>query len=1488
MPGSEAPRKLEHQDVFEQRQEMFEAVLKLKYAGLDEQVAVVRHVMAYNFDDGLELARQFRFGPGIFYDLCSMAGYQHVELLKGVHEFAVDVMVKATNDPAVWSGKGQLNDVFERVGQQVINFSGNVAELEKDVSKGQESLVKIEEAYLARLKKSIPPKIFSAIDAYYSQFYKNYHFEPQEKSKSDNSTTPILPVMQSAERLLTCVQQDRSEPYYVGPVIDLLVEEIIGQDSTFSHVQFEAYLRRGASRFGYKKDEGEKLKRALTKKDGEVDLKRDFLEHFLSRHNTSSKKACEILFSRNILSKEELAVVLEAFPRLAEAFGTSDSLEKKRLDRARYRFYKDTWHSEIAGVRSELLEQIKASLTLRNLNPDDFEIAINPETDKYEVKRIKGESEPGKEAVTDLKEFFKLDKWGKSEIDFGPRDFDREGQIMAIDDEGDVVITSKENEFIVCPMFGGGQERRFKTTTGLRVWGLESCGSQKFCSVTSSRANGAQFIVFDSQGNLSSGYFLDRIESEILKSKDKVYIMAKEGDNEKWQFYGYDGVILKPVPEYGQYGIDDIMLGSVGDLQCTEDGRIFFRKKDDQKITGYGWYCAHDGQVEDLATNDDYRLEVRGNEVVVYQASSDETFMKVYQVKLNDVGRHIYGGPLVYRNLNPKFKTELLLDGEDDVQCLQIDTDNKTENFVGSDVGKYAVGSIEPYKDKDGEHCFIGFDVDIDCWMLNTPGGVQPLLKEPGIVIPRIFGPKSVVVSVGGNENIFFVYAFDRSGRPSKKTEAFTVIFNEKGEELGRIPDLYVDQVEVKGGGITVSGYMGNKRTTYYRKLADSKLDVEPKEHHTTATEQRELDLLTILGKPASDLPSFQDIKEYFKTYYPKMFAPSEEEDEDFYLEKISQVLSQSLVVANNATRALHASQSPRELFPLLPAVRDDLSSGHVERVAEILFPGLKDLQVGWWEGLKKRLAGSQTESENREATATSFLSPRENMQIVDGDPLQENAEEIMSCREPIDGLVVSQVLSAYQKDRAEWRTVQFSVAPELAESIHEYTFTVPVPPGAKEINLPCLAGAEIIVERIKTIDKAGVEKTAKVTANALGQVKVEVKSGDTQIVFSARRSELSTKLDDVTPDEYEKFKKIFGKMNSPELQEKIAKLPAEFLVFLKSLETLPPREKVAAIQNFVKRIGFYDFANKEVQGLRWGKNIEDKLVLMKARWEELSARGGSALGGKAKSTAAAGMAGKQYAGVCADFAEITAALLREAGFLSGILSGAKLHQGKTTTKDCHSVAFVLWPDEKTGKAKIIPIDATPGAVAEGKEAKLLDSMALPSIEEAEVDRRAEEEVALQTAKMGLEVALMSIKNRDLAAIGRMANGELENFVNIILHYGVNESHLRDLTQVFNAVRYSGIDFGSPAGKAQLLKEMDLVLIDKDTTSKKPAGSEFMSLIEEFARRYAKDFGGDKEKALQLLREVVELGSARLEEMEAKAALAVIQYLQAKDMLGKK
>ena len=46
--------------------------------------------------------------------------------------------------------------------------------------------------------------------------------------------------------------------------------------------------------------------------------------------------------------------------------------------------------------------------------------------------------------------------------------------------------------------------------------------------------------------------------------------------------------------------------------------------------------------------------------------------------------------------------------------------------------------------------------------------------------------------------------------------------------------------------------------------------------------------------------------------------------------------------------------------------------------------------------------------------------------------------------------------------------------------------------------------------------------------------------------------------------------------------------------------------------------------------------------------------------------------------------------------------------------------------------------------------------------------------------------------------------------------------------------------------------------------------------------------GGDKEKALQLLREVVELGSARLEEMEAKAALAVIQYLQAKDMLGKK
>ena len=78
-------------------------------------------------------------------------------------------------------------------------------------------------------------------------------------------------------------------------------------------------------------------------------------------------------------------------------------------------------------------------------------------------------------------------------------------------------------------------------------------------------------------------------------------------------------------------------------------------------------------------------------------------------------------------------------------------------------------------------------------------------------------------------------------------------------------------------------------------------------------------------------------------------------------------------------------------------------------------------------------------------------------------------------------------------------------------------------------------------------------------------------------------------------------------------------------------------------------------------------------------------------------------LAHKLYAGICTDFATLTTALLRKAGFVSGISTGFVPEAGSTSIKTdrAHAVSYVLWPSSKAvnGKPDMIIVDGTPSNI---------------------------------------------------------------------------------------------------------------------------------------------------------------------------------------------
>ena len=399
--------------------------------------------------------------------------------------------------------------------------------------------------------------------------------------------------------------------------------------------------------------------------------------------------------------------------------------------------------------------------------------------------------------------------------------------------------------------------------------------------------------------------------------------------------------------------------------------------------------------------------------------------------------------------------------------------------------------------------------------------------------------------------------------------------------------------------------------------------------------------------------------------------------------ERMQEAVSRSGGAARTFTSML--KQAPRLLLDMMPAKRDRVDAAHVQRIIYELLPSLAKKEAA---GARTGGAGERAKEIARAFDPANFLMDAPEGRLADGDPAMKDAPELFSVREPIPFLLVTRLYGEYDPKTGVWKRLLAPIASQLGEPVRKFTITIPKTHGLSRLRLPVAEDATVESFRLKGIGKDGTE--IDLPREAVTRALVHEPSGGATfdisalpkrlqkelagIVYSQRRSALPMPMEPVSQKEYDHWLRAFEKRQGTALSASLGQLPEEIMAELASrLEGKQPKEQVIAIQKFVQEICAYDLDNAEVMGEKWGMGAEDKVDFMRHRMDELRSRDPEKY------------AKKYYAGVCADTAELAAALLREAGFAAGVMTGFRARGGPVRVSDAHACAYVLWPEHNRG-----------------------------------------------------------------------------------------------------------------------------------------------------------------------------------------------------------
>jgi hypothetical protein len=486
----------------------------------------------------------------------------------------------------------------------------------------------------------------------------------------------------------------------------------------------------------------------------------------------------------------------------------------------------------------------------------------------------------------------------------------------------------------------------------------------------------------------------------------------------------------------------------------------------------------------------------------------------------------------------------------------------------------------------------------------------------------------------------------------------------------------------------------------------------------------------------------------------------------------------------------------------------------------------------------------------------------------LEGGDLRDGREVLLLDSAPMP-LMVTGLYGKYDAKAREWEKINFPVESELTYTRSEHKVILNNVPGGGVITLAKPLGAQIVPNSVvgKRSDGSQIELEAQIDAS--GQATVRVPEDLTTLEYYFSMAHKVPPAEDVSAVDFERFRHRFTHAHGEEMTRSIDGLPQDFALFAHEIEHLSPLEKLNAVKRFIKKIGYYDKLNHEVLAAKSGASPADRAYIMKTRMRELK-KGDSAL---AKASL------KLYAGVCADFAGLTAALLRKAGFIAGVATGYAVEDKTVRMKDSHAVAYVLWPGENG--PHVILVDATPnGSVEDVFPAESgKDAGAIGTSDEKKPDKQEEDEVAVvQKVREALSLTL------DPKSLGRtrLTMAHVGMIEELLTFYWYSPAHKwdpsvpeqkQDLDNWFKRIiadhREKNRKLQPPSGVAGKVRHWARGFGKESRAEARSATEKLITLVRTFLERFAGE-KGSPEQAFAILERVFQAAFPGLTSAERK------------------
>ena len=669
---------------------------------------------------------------------------------------------------------------------------------------------------------------------------------------------------------------------------------------------------------------------------------------------------------------------------------------------------------------------------------------------------------------------------------------------------------------------------------------------------------------------------------------------------------------------------------------------------------------------------------------------------------------------------------------------------------------------------------------------------------------------------------------------------------------LDRIADtIIVNALQTTFGGDVVA--------TYPLCVIQKKEGAKNSTPSLQESEQYLLDLLNV-----SQQPSRERVLEFVKKYkFDDDVSDLDTKKKKAISERINDILKM----------AAHSLPMAKELFKTMSAYPSDGDSSLVDRTINLLFPEL----------VIQRASSKAPAGQRRETSKGLPLNYGPDSGLS-RDPRDKSGEAICEMRDTFRGFVPNQIDTRYDgKWHAPDKTLPLAI--DEKSLVHETTATEPFFGNEQVLLMPI--GAKLIDSRVKCFDTHGQELLDVPQISYKGGIyMIQRPRKAASVTYSyayASQEFVPTKSSEA---EYRRFAEQMIRAGVADTNP-FAVLPPECRLFLRDIVHEPPHIRLQKIEEYVRKIAYYDFDFAEVSHFMQGKNITERFPFLRSRMAQLRKR---------KPELHSALKEKIFACTCADASQITTALLQASGFVAGRMGGY-LTDGKSIhSSKYHSVAFVLWPTEKIGECQIVKVDGTPRGVT-AQDQEMLEFMQQPSLKEFSDMSGIRDEEKEREAYAEFERIVAAIADKDPELIKKMTNGLIESAVNAVLTVEARHADAQVIQHVADVLLYSPVsldrvDWNSITEKTAIMKFVDEEIsrervrgaLHSDDTR---PGVQILQSFETFVKKYDRRYPhATAEQALDALQHVYDLLKNNFTPVEYRIATVVITYLKAKKMRG--